>query len=197
MGYAVVACRALVLVVCTAALLSKLRRRRAWVEFVASVRDLRLLPDRWAGAAARSTAAAEAGVAVSLVVPSAAVTSTGLLLAGVLLACLGGTVLLVVRRGVPATCRCFGASVVPLQPSHAVRNGLLAAAALAAAAWTARRPGAGGLPEGLHPGGVAVALAAGALAGVLVVAGSLLGWLFAASGSRLPAGTRHGVGRRR
>src|SRR6266487_6229746 len=85
---------------------------------LASVRDLRLLPDRWAGTAAGSTAAAEAGVAVSLVVPSAAVASTGLLLAGVLLACLGGTVLQVVHRGVPATCRCFGASDVPLQRWH-------------------------------------------------------------------------------
>ncbi|WFF00125.1 MauE/DoxX family redox-associated membrane protein [Micromonospora sp. WMMD964] len=138
---------------------AKLVGRNSFREFVTSVDDLGLLPIRWVRPVACLVVGGELGVCGLLLVRAVDV---AYLLAVFLLIAFATAIALTRRRGVSATCRCFGASTAPFGPRHIVRNGVLAAAALVAAfgPQTTARAGAGG---------TAVAMLAGLLVGVVVV----------------------------
>lgn len=140
---------------------SKVRSPAARRRFAASLRDLGLLPGRFAGPAAVAVPAAEVAVAAGclLSLTGARVALPTLLAAAALLAVLTAGVAVEVRNGTGARCACFGTAARPLGPRHLVRNGLLLALAAAGIVAAAAGPaGAEGLP----------ALGAGVLAGVLV-----------------------------
>ncbi|MFF8957136.1 MauE/DoxX family redox-associated membrane protein [Streptomyces sp. NPDC014894] len=164
MTYVVLACRILLFGVFLAALVGKVRGRAAFREFAASIVALRLLPARASRAVAIAVTAAEAVIA-ALLVPNATA-PLGLALAVLLLLAFTAGIVLALRRGRSAPCRCFGASVTPLGPVHVVRNLLLAAAGVAGL--TAAVAGAaGGLPP--HAAGGAVASVAALVILLLVV----------------------------
>ena len=89
--------------------------------------------------------------------------AAGFAVAAGLLAVFTGAIVLSLRRGNAAPCRCFGASSTPLGPRHVARNAVLVALALL------------GLVAALVPGpadlaGLVVAGAAGVVAGVTITA---------------------------
>jgi hypothetical protein len=101
---------------------------------------------------------AEAAAAVLLVIqPTAAL---GSMLALGLLAAFTTGIVVVLHRGTRAECLCFGTTERPYGPRHLVRNGLLAAAAVAGAMLSGRPTD---LPVTL------IAIAAGAVAALVVV----------------------------
>jgi hypothetical protein len=159
-AYLAVGCRLLIAVVFLVSVATKLADLPAFVE---SVRGLRVLPAPLARAGAGAVVAAEAAIVLLLAVPVAATGVAGFGVAVAALVAFGAAIALSLRRGRRAPCRCFGRSTTPLGWHHVVRNGALTAVALLGAVATA---GAG--PA--HPGGLAVAAAAGAVAGLLVTA---------------------------
>jgi hypothetical protein len=174
MSYLVIGARVLLLGVFVVALAGKLRRRAAFDEFRRSIAELRVLPRNWSLAAALAVTAAEAAIIVLLGLPYTVLPGFGL--AAVLLVVFTTGIVLALRRGQRAPCRCFGASAAPLGPAHVVRNLILTAAGVtgliaAFAAGTA----------GVQPGGIAVTLAAAAVGVLIVVRLDDLVALFAAS----------------
>ncbi|HKD96110.1 MAG TPA: MauE/DoxX family redox-associated membrane protein, partial [Micromonosporaceae bacterium] len=118
---------------------TKLARRAATRSFRAGLRATRLLPERAVRPVATLLITAEALVSVGAIaaitgravaVPQAAVLAVAVLACGsVLTGVLLGGVILVVRRGTRAPCRCFGAATdAPLGVVHIARNAALAAA---------------------------------------------------------------------
>ncbi|MDL4777147.1 MauE/DoxX family redox-associated membrane protein [Actinomadura xylanilytica] len=101
----------------------------------------------------------EALAPVLLAVPATRPAGFGVALA--LLAAFTSAIALTLRRGRRASCRCFGASNAPLGARHLVRNGVL----FTAAALGLATPGGPPVTAGL-----AVAVAAGAVAAILIVA---------------------------
>ncbi|MEV4019588.1 MauE/DoxX family redox-associated membrane protein [Nonomuraea angiospora] len=130
MQYVDVASRLLLLTVFVLALASKVSSRRAWSEFVQSIKAMAVIDNARAPAAATATAVAEAGVIVLAALPLRWAGSASFVLAAGLLGCLTVAVIMVVRRGAAVPCRCFGASRTPLSMAHVVRNGILIAVAL-------------------------------------------------------------------
>jgi hypothetical protein len=167
--YLTVACQALLAAVFGWAAITKLR---AFATFRGSVRRLRLVPTRYAGVVAAGIVAIESGCA--LAVPLSA--DAGLIgcVAVLTLFCVGIVVLL--GRGVSASCACFGANGAPLGRRHLLRNGLLAAIALS------------GLMADSdldrHPAGVLSAVFAGLIGAALLVAFDDLVELFTPSTAR-------------
>ncbi|OLF14208.1 hypothetical protein BLA60_03445 [Actinophytocola xinjiangensis] len=151
---------------------SKVRNRAAFDSFVDSVRTMRLLGPAWSLPVAVAVVATEFLIWVLLAIPARLVSAAGLVLAAGLLLVLAGAIAVAVRRGVRAPCRCFGGSVSPLGPWQAVRNVVLASAALGAA-MTGLTPGP------TQPAGVAVAVVAGVVLGYLVAVSDDLIELFA------------------
>ncbi|GGZ43245.1 hypothetical protein GCM10010387_41930 [Streptomyces inusitatus] len=164
MTYAAFACRILLFGVFAVALVGKARGRAAFQEFAASITALRLLPAGASRAAAVLVTAVEAAVVV-LLVPSSTVLA-GFALAVLLLLALTAGIVLALRRGRSAPCRCFGASVTPLGPVHVVRNLLLALAGTGGLAAMAA-----GAPDGWPPhlGGSLIAAVSAAVVLLLVV----------------------------
>lgn len=161
MTYVLMSCRVLLLLVFVASVLGKVRGRAAWSGFVGSLRDLRLVPRSAVRAAAVAVVAGEVGVVVLMAIP--ATVSLALVLAGVLLAVFTASIVVTLRRGVRAPCRCFGSAALPLGRRHVVRNGvLLTVVVLGAASLSLARVPA-------HTAGLAVAAAAGLVGGVLLV----------------------------
>ena len=111
MAYLILACRATLAVVFVASAFSKVRSRKALLEFGDSVRALKLVPRGLGNATAAMVALAEAAAAVLLAVFTAVI--------GYALA-----------RGTRVTCRCFGASGAEFGRHHLVRNLVLVAAAV-------------------------------------------------------------------
>jgi hypothetical protein len=130
MQYVDVASRLLLLTVFAFALAGKVSSRRAWSEFVESIRAMAVLDAPKVPPAAAATAVAEAGVIVLAVIPLRWAGSAAFILAAGLLGCLTVAVAIVVRRGAAVPCRCFGASETPLGVPHVVRNLVLVATAL-------------------------------------------------------------------
>jgi uncharacterized membrane protein YphA (DoxX/SURF4 family) len=159
-AYLAVVCRVLIAVVFLVSVATKVADLPAFVD---SVRQLRVVPAPLARACAGVVVVAEAAIVLLLAVPVAATALAGFGLAVAVLVAFGAAITLALRRGRRAPCRCFGRSTVPLGPHHVARNGVLAAVAVLGAVATA---GAG--PA--HPGGLAVAAVAGAVAGLLVTA---------------------------
>jgi hypothetical protein len=132
---------------------SKLRHRRAWTDFRASMRATRLLPERAVATVAAALATGEAVVALALLgcaaylgtrgvaAPVRAVTAVVLAAALLLAAVLAAGVALVVRRGTVAACACFGGTAQrPLSRVHLWRNGVIMLLAATGVAVTAPAP---------------------------------------------------------
>ncbi|WP_411084267.1 MauE/DoxX family redox-associated membrane protein [Streptomyces sp. cmx-18-6] len=164
MTYLVLFCRILLAGVFLAAFAGKIRSAAAYREFAGSVVRLGLFSRR----VSRVCAAVVVGVeflVLALLVPAGTVPA-GFLAAVLLLCAFAAGIVLALRAGGSAPCRCFGASSAPLGRVHVVRNlilavagagGLASAALGAGAAWPA------------HAGGVAVAGVAAVLGVFLVV----------------------------
>jgi hypothetical protein len=157
-GAVAVGCCWLVAAVFAISAVGKLRTAVVRVAFRRSVADMAVLPARAAGPVAAAVPVVEAAAVVLLVVPSTAV--LGCLLALALLAVFTTGIVIVLRRGTRAGCLCFGTTERPYGPHHLVRNGLLAAAALAGALTTGQPTD---LPAAL------IAIAAGVLAALVLV----------------------------
>jgi hypothetical protein len=160
-AYVLVACRVLLLLVFVASALGKIRSRTARVGFVQSLRDLRLVPDGTVRAVAAGVIGGEVGAVLLLAAP--ATVPVGLALAGALLVAFTVSILVTLRRGVRAPCRCFGSAALPLGRRHVLRNGLLLAVVALCALSLASTP------TQAHPAGLAVAAAAGLTGGALLV----------------------------
>jgi hypothetical protein len=136
--------------------------------FAASLRRLGLIPGRLVRPVAAAVTAMELAVAIGLgwailagVGLAPAGWTAGLLSlvgAGLLLTVLSAGIALALRRGVRATCACFGATARPLGVRHLVRNALLITVVLAGitvrALTTAPTAGIGGALVGLAGGAV-------------------------------------------
>ncbi|MCX5207774.1 methylamine utilization protein MauE [Kitasatospora sp. NBC_00240] len=161
------------LLVFTLSVYGKVRGRRDFAEFTASVRALVPLFGRSRPPAASAPAvpvlavsvvAAEATVVAALAVPGTA--PAGFALAAALLAPFTLLALAAARRRSDTPCRCFGRSTTPLGAVHAVRNaGLLAVAAAGLAATVLSGPRPGG-----PPAATVTAWLAGGVLGLLATA---------------------------
>ncbi|WP_420719516.1 MauE/DoxX family redox-associated membrane protein [Streptomyces sp. NRRL S-481] len=132
--YLVTGMHALVGMVFLTSALSKVLGKGAFGAFTASLGEMRLLPPALTWPAALCVLIAETAVCGLLAVPSALATRIGFTVAALLLTAFTVGVSLVVRRGVGASCRCFGTSATPLGARHVVRNVLLTAVAATGAA---------------------------------------------------------------
>jgi hypothetical protein len=156
-----IGCCALLATVFAVSAGSKVRSGAAFRMFRESLRGTGVLPRRLVRPVAVAVPLAEAGTAGLLVVP-ATVRAGAVLALGLLLA-FSVAIASVLRRGTPASCRCFGVRDVPFSRRHLVRNGLLGAVALAIAAAPAA-------PQAQHPAATALAAAVGFVAAAFVVA---------------------------
>lgn len=160
--YLVIACRALLAAVFMIAFVGKVRGRATFDEFVASIVALGILPKALSAAAARALVVAEAAAVLLLALPSTV--PLGFLAAVGMLVVLTSGILVALRRGRQAPCRCFGASVTPLGRAHVIRNlVLIAVSGSGLTAW------AGAGASVAHPAGVVLALVAAAVGVLLVV----------------------------
>ncbi|MFD5743667.1 MauE/DoxX family redox-associated membrane protein [Streptomyces massasporeus] len=163
MTYVAFACRILLFGVFLLALAGKVRSRTAFASFARSITDLRLFPRKVSRAAAAAVIAGEVAVLLLLVPPRTA--HLGLAAAVLLLLAFTAGIVVALRGGRRAPCRCFGASATPLGPLHVVRNLILAGTGAAGFAVMTALP-AGGWPA--HAGGGAVAAVAAIVAALLV-----------------------------
>lgn len=161
MVYVAVACQTALLVVFGVSSATKLRGREAYRAFRDSLRALRWLPQTLVAPAAALTVVAEVATVLLLVVP--AWRALGFAAAAALLTVFSAGIAAARRRGASAPCRCFGRSTRPLGWAHVARNAALLA--VAGTGWLALVAADPGAP--LHPGGVAVAVAAGVAVGGL------------------------------
>ncbi|WP_018352560.1 MauE/DoxX family redox-associated membrane protein [Longispora albida] len=157
MEYVSVGLRVVVAVVFCVSAASKLRGVSAFREFRAAVAQLAPPLKGVRGPVAVVVIAAEVVAAVLMLLAPLA----GFVLAFVLLAAFTAGLAGVLRRGVSASCRCFGGGAAPVRGRHVWRNAVLLVVAGAGVAVPA-----GGV---LAAPGVMVAVAAGAVAAVLVV----------------------------
>jgi hypothetical protein len=136
----------------------KLRSRAAFEAFMAWLADM--VPPGAGRRSAVIVVAGETTSAVLLAVPATA--RLGLAVAAALLASYAVSILLALRReAARPACHCFGASARPLGRRHLARSTGLAVAAGVAAAF--------GSPARLHPTALALALAGGVVAALLIV----------------------------
>lgn len=98
-------------------------------EFRASLRAMRLLPDRLTASAAGCVVAGELALVACLAAPSRLLAVAGFAAAGLLLLVFSSAIAVLLRRGGDRPCRCFGSSSAVLAPRHLLRNVLLVAAA--------------------------------------------------------------------
>jgi hypothetical protein len=150
--------RWLVAVVFAISAVGKLRTAAVRAAFRRSLADMAVLPARAVGPVSAAVPIAEAAAVVLLVLPATAV--FGSVLALGLLAAFTTGIAVVLKRGTRAGCLCFGTTERPYGRRHLIRNGLLAAAALAGA--VASGPSTD-LPAAL------IAIAAGAIAAFVLV----------------------------
>jgi hypothetical protein len=156
MSYVVIAGRVLLGAVFLLAAVSKLAGPAAFRAFAASATAL--LP--WSPASTRTGSRVAGGVlAAELAVPvlllAGPTAPIGLGVAVLLFAGFAAVLTRAVRAGTRQECRCFGPSADVVGWRHVTRNVVLAVVALVVAA--------GGPAAGVHPAGVLVAIAAGAL----------------------------------
>ncbi|HEY9410410.1 MAG TPA: MauE/DoxX family redox-associated membrane protein [Jiangellaceae bacterium] len=176
MPHVVLACQALLVLVFAISVAGKVRDSAAFAEFVGATR--RLLPASIGARPARWIAAGVVGAEVTAVVSLLLPVSTvlGFLLALVLLAGFTAAVLLALRRGERAPCRCFGTSTHPLGAAQVVRNAILLAAAALGGIGAVSSPA-----EVIEPGGVAIALLAAGLVALPVLLADDIADLFRAT----------------
>jgi hypothetical protein len=162
MPYIMLWCRAAIAGVFLVSVLSKLWGRAALAEFIRWVASLRLVPRRWSRPLAYCAVAAEVGALILLAVPSTVV--LGLAHGTVLLAMLTGAIVVTLRRGDRAPCRCFGAGTARLGLPHVIRNLVLIAVCGTGLAVAPFGPG-----MALHPVGVMITLLGAAVIVLLVL----------------------------
>lgn len=126
-----VGCCWLVAVVFAVSAVGKLRSAAVRAAFRRSVAGMAVLPARAVGPVAVAVPIGEAVAVALLVVPPTAALGAALALA--LLVAFTSGIAIVLRRGTRAACLCFGTRERPYGVRHLVRNGLLAATALAGA----------------------------------------------------------------
>ncbi|MER5643553.1 MauE/DoxX family redox-associated membrane protein [Streptosporangium sp. NPDC002524] len=158
MEYLAVGARCLIGVVFLASFISKVVSRAAFEAFVDSIGDMRLLPAVLVKTAAVIVVVTECAVFLLLAVPTPLTAVTGFVAAAIMLTVFGVGILSVIRRGVRASCQCFGRSTAPLGLRHVLRNVVLVSAATVGAVttmlmapaqgWTAAVAVAGGLVMG-------------------------------------------------
>jgi hypothetical protein len=151
---------------------SKLRSRRAFSEFVAATGRLSPRPLTAPNSRRLAIAVVAAEVVVVPLVLIPATAPVGLVAGSTLLIAFTGAILLAVRRGERAPCRCFGSATQPLGYAQVIRNLVLLGTALAGlvgALLTTTRP---------DPAGLLIAVAAGALGALLVVMADDIAALF-------------------
>jgi len=179
--YLQIGVRCLLFVVFAASVVGKARSRESFRSFARSLGDLEMMPASALGPAALTLTAAEAVICV-LLAPEPTY-RLGLLLAAILLGVFAGAIGWTVRRGVQASCHCFGAAGRSLGTVHVVRNVVLAAAAIAALV---------GSPGNVDLVGAALALASGVVAALLIVRFDDIADLFAPSTRYSPPGRARG-----
>lgn len=142
-SYVVVFSRCLIGAVFLVSAISKLRGRRQLREFVTSLRSMRLVPERLLTPVAVLVAVAELAVPL-LLAPYPAppvMAAAGLIVAAMLLTAFAAAIVIVLRRGVAASCRCFGGSgSTPFGRHHVARNAVLTLVALLGAYASLRQP---------------------------------------------------------
>jgi hypothetical protein len=122
MAYVEVFCRSVLGLLFVLSAWSKLPLGSRFDEFAASLAAMRLLGGRSVRPVAALVVAGEVAVPVLLLV----LPLPGFVLAGVLLAAFLTAIVVVLRRGTAAACRCFGgAKPVRFRWHHVVRNALL------------------------------------------------------------------------
>jgi hypothetical protein len=171
MTYVELGCRALLGVVFAVAVVGKARSRAAFKAFVDSLAAFGWLPAGRRRLVAIMVVVVEAITVVLVAVPVTA--AAGLALAGGTLAAFTASAWRQARIGRPVRCRCFGTDGGEFGSAQLVRNGLLLATAivgLVAAALAGTGPVA--VP------GAALAVALGALAGLLVTRWDDLAFVF-------------------
>ncbi|MGW6918022.1 MauE/DoxX family redox-associated membrane protein [Kitasatospora sp. NPDC054939] len=168
-AYLLLAARCVIAAVFAASALGKLR---APGEFAAALRGMEVVPDRLAGATAVAVPLVEVALAL-LVWASEPLTTWGFVLSAGLIALFVGVLVSVLRRGIDASCSCFGSSTAPVGRAHVVRN--LVLLAVAATGLAASATGAGAPAEAA---GAALAVLAGLFTAALVVATDTLVDLF-------------------
>lgn len=172
MQYVLIGLRSLLALVFVISIAGKVRSRHAFAEFLAAT--VRLSPRPLTAAMARWLAAGVVAteLAAVLLVSVSATTPIGFAVAGALLLCFTGAILLALRRGEQAPCRCFGSARQPLGYPQVARNLVLVAAAVLGLA--------GGQLPAASPdlAGVLVAVGAGALAATVVAAADDITSLF-------------------
>jgi hypothetical protein len=151
----------------------KARHPRATRAFATSLRGWRVVPDRLVATVAVAVIGLEIAV-VAGAIASLATTATGeawrpvavatLVVAAFLLTALTVGIALALRHGPGAACACFGTTERPLNAGHLVRDVVLL---LTSVGGIVLATGADNRPTGLA--GAIVAVAAGAVAGWLVV----------------------------
>jgi hypothetical protein len=161
MTYLAIAARCALGLVFLVSAASKLRAAAAFAGFESSIRDMRLLPSAAVRAVALVVVAAEVAVTILLAVPVTA--TAGLLTAAALVAVFSTAIVLVLRRGGSAVCRCFGSSDTPFGPAHLLRNALLGGTALAGTV------GSLAAPTPVQVGGVIVTVMAATMVAFLAI----------------------------
>lgn len=169
MEYVALACRWAISGVFLAAAVSKIRSAPVREAFLSAVSAL--VPAVRSAPLGVFVVGVELAVAVLVALPWT--TTVGLGLAVGTLIAFSIAILLGLRRGVSVACRCFGWSDAPVSQAHLVRNGALVGIALLG--WVTHLAAAG---AALHPGGVAVSLAATVVLIVAVTSVDDLAWLF-------------------
>ncbi|GAB3165391.1 MauE/DoxX family redox-associated membrane protein [Microbispora hainanensis] len=162
MGYSVVFSGTLLIVVF---LVSGVGKWFGYATFVASIRELRVLPVSAVPRAAALVIAAELGIASTLaagMMVEPALRAYAFVLAALMLAGFTAVIVITLRRGGSGGCACFGRRSSEFSGRHLVRNAVLLVAALA---------GVVGAREdlGAWTAGTAVAITAGLVLSLLVV----------------------------
>lgn len=132
MSYVATLIRFLLLAVFLVAAVSKVRDSRRFREFSTSVAALRIVPPHLVTPLALTVVGAEiVACGLLLTLPSPALTAAGMGLASALLTGFAVAISAVLRRGLTASCRCFGGSgAAPFGWHHVARNAVLGLLAL-------------------------------------------------------------------
>ncbi|ACU72656.1 hypothetical protein Caci_3754 [Catenulispora acidiphila DSM 44928] len=170
MTFLAISMRTLLGVVFALALGGKLRSRRSFADFAASLREIRWLPGPARAAAPIGVVAVEAVSIVLLAVP--ATVPFGFALTLLTLAVFTASVGWSLRRGERVRCQCFGTDGGPMGTWEVARNCVLSVAAAAGLLASAAGPAAAA------PAGSAVAAAGGALAAAMIVRWDDLRYVF-------------------
>jgi hypothetical protein len=166
MEYLGVGCASLIGWVFVVSAISKLRH---FGEFTSSLPALAPVRPGQVRPLAITVVATEAAVPVLLLFPAAIF--YGFALAGALLAAFTAAIGTALKRGQRAPCQCFGASSTPLGARHLVRNSILLISTLAGALAFDAQP--------QQAAGLVVAIAAGLVGAILIVAMDDITFLFA------------------